>query len=154
MNLQEQIELTVMLPAYNEGATLQQLLPAINEAAASISPAYEILILDTQIAMDTEEICAKNGVRHLRRAGGNRYGDAIRTGIAQARGKYLLCTDADGSPNPGTFAACGIREKKLRYRHWLTLCVGGTHRESRHIDLDVLRGKLTFRVVFKLRAKM
>ena len=35
---------------------------------------------------DTAEICALNGVRHIRRSGGNQYGDAMRTGIAEARG--------------------------------------------------------------------
>src|ERR1700744_6233533 len=90
------VELTIMLPAYNEAAVLRDLLPTIKSAAATLTPSFEILILDTQTAMDdTEEVCALNGVRHIRRSGGNQYGDAIRTGIALARGSYLLCMDAD-----------------------------------------------------------
>jgi dolichol-phosphate mannosyltransferase len=105
-NPTDPIDLTIMLPAYNEAAALRDLLPTIKVAAAAITPNYEILILDTQTAMDdTEEVCALNGVRHVRRSGGNQFGDVIRTGIAEARGQHLLCMDADGSHSATSFAS-------------------------------------------------
>ena len=148
------LDLTVMLPAYNEAATLRDLLPTIKAAAATLTPNYEILILDTQTAMDdTAEVCAINGVRHIRRSGGNQYGDAIRTGIAEARGTHLLCMDADGSHNASYFASMWARRADFdivigsRY-------VAGGHTENPAILIwmsYILN--LTFRVVFNIRAK-
>ena len=101
--------LTVMIPSYLEAASLRELLPEVKAAAQALTPAYEILIVDTQEPMDeTAEVCAANQVRHVYRTGGNHYGDAIRTGIREARGHYLLCMDADGSHTRCTSRACGI----------------------------------------------
>ena len=148
------VELTIILPAYNEAAVLRDLLPTIKAAAAALTPSFEILILDTQTAMDdTQEVCELNGVRHIRRFGGNQYGDAIRTGIAQARGKYLLCMDADGSHSASYFASMWAQRDNSdivigsRY-------VAGGHTENPAILIwmsYVLN--LTFRIVFNIHAK-
>lgn len=151
---EDAVELTVMLPAYKEAAALRELLPTIKAAAAAITPDFEILILDTQAAMDdTEEVCALNGVRHVRRSGGNQYGDAIRTGIAEARGKYLLCMDADGSHGAQYFASMWAKREDFdivigsRY-------VAGGHTENPAILIWMSYAlNVTFRVVFKLHAK-
>jgi dolichol-phosphate mannosyltransferase len=150
----DEVELTVMLPAYNEAATLRELLPAIKVAAGALTPSFEILILDTQTAMDdTEEVCRLNGVRHVRRSGGNQYGDAIRTGIAHARGKYLLCMDADGSHSAQYFASMWAQRDNFdivigsRY-------VAGGHTENPLILIWMSYAvNLTFRVVFNIHAK-
>jgi dolichol-phosphate mannosyltransferase len=148
------VELTVMLPAYNEAATLRDLLPTIKAAAGELTPSFEILILDTQTAMDdTEEVCALNGVRHIRRSGGNQYGDAIRTGIAQARGKYVLCMDADGSHSASYFPSMWAQRDQFdivigsRY-------VAGGHTENPAILIWMSYAvNLTFRVAFNIHAK-
>jgi dolichol-phosphate mannosyltransferase len=148
------LDLTVMLPAYNEGATLRDLLPAIKAAAAVLTPSFEILIVDTQIPMDdTPSICAENDVRHLQRYGGNQYGDAIRSGIAEARGTYLLCMDADGSHSPSYFAAMWARRDAFdivigsRY-------VSGGHTENPAILIGMsYMVNLTFRMAFNIHAK-
>jgi dolichol-phosphate mannosyltransferase len=148
------LDLTVMLPAYNEGVTLRDLLPAIKAAAAVLTPSFEILIVDTQIPMDdTPSICAENDVRHLQRYGGNQYGDAIRSGIAEARGTYLLCMDADGSHSPSYFAAMWARRDAFdivigsRY-------VSGGHTENPAILIGMsYMVNLTFRMAFNIHAK-
>jgi dolichol-phosphate mannosyltransferase len=148
------VELTIMLPAYNEAATLRDLLPTIKSAAADLTPNFEILILDTQTEMDdTEEVCALNGVTHIRRSGGNQYGDAIRTGIARAQGVYLLCMDADGSHSASYFPSMWAQRENFdivigsRY-------VAGGHTENPAILIWMSYAvNLTFRVVFNLHAK-
>src|SRR5882757_7116811 len=83
------LELSVVIPSYLEAVSLRDLLPKIKIAAAALTPSFEVLIVDTEQPLDdTAEVCALNGVRHIFRYGGNNYGDAIRTGIAEARGKY------------------------------------------------------------------
>ena len=65
------ISLSIMIPAYLEGENLPFLLPKIKEAAAQLTPDYEILIVDTETDMDnTREVCAAHGVRHISRTGG------------------------------------------------------------------------------------
>jgi dolichol-phosphate mannosyltransferase len=94
------MQLSVVMPAYLEAESLRQLLPAIAAAVADLGP-YEILVVDTMAPLDdTAEICARHGARHLRRTGGNAYGDAVRTGIGHADGDFVLLMDADGSHDP------------------------------------------------------
>ena len=107
------IDLSIAIPSYREGDNLVDLLPAIKAAAAALTPRYEILILDTDPPLDhTPAVCAENGVRCVQRVGGNQYGDAVRTGITQARGEYLLSMDADGSHSPSYFASMWARRQE------------------------------------------
>jgi len=142
-----------MIPAYQEAASLRDLLPEIKAAAAALTPAYEILIIDTETAMDdTAEVCAINGVRHVRRSGGNQYGDAIRTGIAEALGAYLFVMDADGSHSPSYFASMWSERERFDIVIGSRYVMGG-HTENPAILIwmsYVLN--LTFRVAFKLPA--
>jgi dolichol-phosphate mannosyltransferase len=147
-------DLTIMVPAYNEGATLHELLPDIKAAAIVLTPNFEILIVDTQTPTDdTPQICAENGVRHLARCGGNQYGDAIRSGIAEARGTYLLCMDADGSHSPTYFASMWAQ------RNAFDIVIGSRYVAGGHTENPaILIGmsyivNLTFRIAFNLRAK-
>jgi dolichol-phosphate mannosyltransferase len=96
-----EIELSVVLPAYEEAGSLQQLLPILKQRAQGLTPSCEILVVDTQKPRDdTPALCATLGVTYLPRRGGDLYGDAVRTGMANARGQWILMMDADGSHNP------------------------------------------------------
>src|SRR5271170_2955128 len=102
------VALSIVIPCYLEAESLRTLLPAIQQNAAALTPAFEILIVDTEQPMDdTAGLCHLHGVRHLHRSGGNQYGDAVRTGIRQARGRYILSMDADGSTIPASSPQCG-----------------------------------------------
>jgi dolichol-phosphate mannosyltransferase len=148
------LDLTVMLPAYKEADTLRDLLPAIKNAVESLTPSCEILILDTQTAMDdTEQVCALNGVNHIRRSGGNQYGDAIRTGIAQARGEYLLCMDADGSHSASYFAAMWAQRESSDVVIGSRYVEGGRTENPAILIWMSYAVNLTFRVVFNIRAR-
>jgi dolichol-phosphate mannosyltransferase len=93
--------LSVVLPSYNEEENLRLLVPRIRQACAALTDAHEVIIVDTVAPMDgTPELCAEEGVVYLNRSGGNSYGDAIRTGIAAAKGRYVIFMDADGSHPP------------------------------------------------------
>lgn len=94
-------ELSIVTPAYKEGQNLEVLLPQLNEVLGAIRLSYEIIIVDTMQPMDnTPSICDKYNARYVNRSGGNNYGDAVRTGIAAAEGKYVIFMDADGSHSP------------------------------------------------------
>ena len=146
--------LTVALPAYREAENLAFLLPQIHAAAAALTPEYEVLIVDTEQPMDnTAEICAMNSVRHVCRRGGNTYGDAIRTMIADARGEYLLCMDADGSHSPQYFASMWAERERYDITIGSRYAPGG-HTENPAVLIWMSYVvNLTFRVAFSIKAK-
>lgn len=96
------MELSIILPSYAEAENLEKIIPRIKSVVESyISENYEILVIDTMEPVDdTPIICQSYGVRYIPRRGGNNYGDAIRTGIQDADGRYILIMDADGSHDP------------------------------------------------------
>lgn len=148
------LELTVMIPSYLEGESLRDLLPKVKAAAAALTPSYEVMIVDTVAPMDdTAEVCALNQVRYVQRRGGNFYGDAIRTGIAEARGTYLLCMDADGSHNPSYFASMWAKREAWE------IVIGSRYAEGGHTENPKILiwmsyvVNLTFRLAFHIAAK-
>ena len=148
------IDLTITIAAYREAENLTAMLPSIKEAAAALTPSFEVLVVDTQEPMDdTAAICAANGVRHVPRVGGNSYGDAVRTLIAEARGTYILNMDADGSHSPEYFASMWSERKRY------DITIGSRYAPGGHTDNPAVLiwmsyvVNLTFRVVFSIRAK-
>jgi dolichol-phosphate mannosyltransferase len=148
------IELTVMIPAYREAEALRALLPKIVAAASALTPAYEVLIVDTQERMDdTDDVCAIWDARHIRRRGGDQYGDAIRTGIAEARGRYILCMDADGSHNPASFASLWAERERWDIVIGSRYAPGGQTENPTILIAMSYVVNLTFRIAFKLSAR-
>ena len=93
------MELSVVLPAYKEAENLVNILPKLQKELSIIE--HEIVVVDTIEPTDnSERVCFENNVRYIRRENGNNYGDAIRTGILFAEGKYIIIMDADGSHKP------------------------------------------------------
>ena len=97
-----EIDLSVIIPAYNEAA---RILPCLTEMSASLgrrSRPYEILVVDDGsrdgTAAVVEEFRTKHpAVRLLRLARNTGKGGAIRRGIQEARGELQLIADADGA---------------------------------------------------------
>ncbi len=146
--------LTVMIPSYLEAASLRDLLPRVKAAAEALTPAYEVLIVDTQEPMDdTAAVCEAVGVRHVYRAGGNNYGDAIRTGIHQARGTYMLCMDADGSHNPTYFARMWDKREVWDIVIGSRYAKGGQTENPKHLIFMSWIVNFTFRMSFNIKAK-
>ena len=148
------LDLTVMVPSYLEAESLKQLLPRVRAAAQALTPSYEVLIVDTEQPMDdTAAVCAANGVRHIHRTGGNHYGDAIRTGIREARGTHLLCMDADGSHNPSYFASMWAKRDVWDIVIGSRYAKGGQTENPKVLIFMSWVVNFTFRVSFNIQAK-
>ena len=97
----EPIDLSIVLPAYEEAENLDLILPRLREIAGQLVSRYEILVVDTEQPRDsTPEVCTRHGVTYVPRQGGSLYGHAVKTGIARSMGERVLFMDADGSHNP------------------------------------------------------
>lgn len=95
------VMLSVVMPAYQEEENLRVLLPRVADALNSLAVTHEIVVVDTTTPLDsTREVCAQMNARYLPRVGGNTFGDAVRTGIAAARGEHVIFMDSDGSHSP------------------------------------------------------
>ena len=95
------IDLSIVLPAYEEAENLDLVLPRLREIAGRLAPRFEILVIDTEQPRDaTPDVCLKHGATYVPRQGGSLYGHAVRTGIARSLGSHVLFMDADGSHNP------------------------------------------------------
>ncbi|MBF0308651.1 MAG: glycosyltransferase [Magnetococcales bacterium] len=120
--------LSVVIPAYQEGANLAILLPRLIETLRSLGQSYEILIVDTETPLDdTPAICgryAADGVRCLPRREGPSFGSAVRTGINASTGEFVVCMDGDGSHDPEF-----IREL-YRHRHEAHVIVASRYTEG------------------------
>jgi len=101
MIIEKVIMVSIVLPAYQEEENLRILLPRISEQLSLINAFKEVLVIDTRVPLDdTQTVCEKFGARLVPRRHGDNYGDAVRTGIAESKGKYVIFMDADGSHSP------------------------------------------------------
>ena len=93
--------ISVVIPAYQEEENLRIILPRLKQTLSTLPFGSEIIVVDTMQEMDNaKEVCTLHGADYVNREQGNNYGDAIRTGIKIAKGKYTICMDADGSHTP------------------------------------------------------
>lgn len=93
--------LSVVLPAYQEEENLRLLLPRIISELIAMQVAYEILVIDSREPLDdSRKVCDLMGARLIPRQNGDAYGDAVRTGICNAQGEFVVFMDADGSHSP------------------------------------------------------
>lgn len=150
------MEISVILPAYKEAENLKMLLPKMKEQLNCLGVEYEILAIDTIKAMDdTKEVCDKEKIRYINREGGNNYGDAIRTGIDKAAGKYIVYMDADGSHNPADI----LRMYKTITKHKSDVVIGSRYMKDGKTDNNFILVamsyvlNLTYRLVFNLNVK-
>ena len=100
----QQIQLTVLLPAFNEEEAIERVLAEIVDALADEPIRYEIVVVDDASTDRTAERaerfsadCWQCAVRVIRSPENRGAGAARRTGIRQARGEIVVMLDADGS---------------------------------------------------------
>jgi len=89
-------DLSIILPAKNEAANLQKLLPQIRK----FYPQSEIVVVDDGSSDATAQICASYDVRLIRHPYSLGNGAAIKTGARAASGKILVFLDADCQHRP------------------------------------------------------
>jgi len=99
-------ELSILMPAYNEQATIERAIERVLETDAL--QGYELVVIDNGSRDRTTEILAggrwPSHVRTLRIEKNKGKGDAIRAGLREVRGKYTGILDADLEYNPSDLA--------------------------------------------------
>lgn len=88
--------ITVVIPAYNEGYGIAQIIMEVR----SQLPDAEILVVDDASQDDTADQARKAGARVIRHPINKGNGAAVKTGLREATGEVVLLMDADGQMDP------------------------------------------------------
>jgi len=96
------IYLSVLIPAYNEESRLPQTLDSTFKFLDTKEYTYEVIVIDDGSVDKTAELAKSNPnfpdklklIRHSYNSG---KGYAIKIGVQNARGEYIIYVDADGA---------------------------------------------------------
>src|SRR5262249_41232010 len=87
---------SVIIPAFNEGPSIGTVITALREAA----PWQEIILVDDGSSDDTAERARAAGAIVVHHPYNKGNGAAVKSGIRQATGEFVLVMDADGQHQP------------------------------------------------------
>ena len=93
--------LTIIMPVYNEGATLRDALDVLSRS--DVGTDFEVLLVDDGSDDGAVDAISDEAVRVLRHDRNRGKGAAIRTGIEAARGSLITVLDADLEYNPADY---------------------------------------------------
>ncbi|MAE60949.1 MAG: glycosyl transferase family 2 [Planctomycetaceae bacterium] len=90
-------ELSIVIPAYNEGPHIGEVLGELATLLREHDLAAEIIVVDDGSSDDTGAAALRAGARVLRHRRNRGYGASLKTGIRAARHDRVAITDADGT---------------------------------------------------------
>lgn len=90
------LDVTILMPCLNEAETLPGCIAEAMDAIATATCSGEVLIADNGSTDGSMALATQAGARVVA-VSDRGYGNALRSGIAVARGRFVLMGDADGS---------------------------------------------------------
>src|SRR4030095_5199723 len=87
---------SVVIPAFNEATAIASVVTGLRDAAAW----REILVIDDGSNDDTAARAQAAGARVVRHPYNKGNGAAVKTGIRESDGRFILILDADGQHQP------------------------------------------------------
>jgi dolichyl-phosphate beta-glucosyltransferase len=101
---------SVILPAYNEAPTIERAVRETADVFRGFGRPFEIIVVDDGSSDKTAEIVERlvrevDCLKLLRHETNRGKGEAVRTGVMNAAGEYILFADADLATHPSEAAA-------------------------------------------------
>jgi polyisoprenyl-phosphate glycosyltransferase len=143
---EQQIEVSVVMPAYEEEEAIGPVIDAIKAAMTTTRYAYEILVVDDGSTDKTVEVARARRVRVQQHPDNRGSGAARKTGLLLAKGDIIVMIDADG-----TYPAEAIPQL-LEYFPMYDQVVGarqtekGTHRFLRTLAKESVKALASYLV--------
>lgn len=98
MNNDKKYEISVIIPAYNEEASIADTLVQINKVLSDKD--FEIIVVDDGSSDETAKIAVEHNCHVLKHESNKGYGASLKSGIRLAKSENIAITDADGTyPN-------------------------------------------------------
>ena len=91
---------SIVIPAFNEAASLRSLVAALLGAATW----HEVMVIDDGSTDATADEASAAGARVIRHPYNKGNGAAVKTGVREATGRFILIVDADGQHRPADAA--------------------------------------------------
>jgi glycosyltransferase involved in cell wall biosynthesis len=89
------IDVSIIIPAYNEGNAIGETLADLFSTIESSTRAYEVIVIDDGSSDNTAEIAEKGGARVIRHRQNKGYGAALKTGVLVSNADIVVFYDAD-----------------------------------------------------------
>ena len=100
------IELSVIIPAYNESASVTNSLTAVSGYLKTLGISYELMVVDDgSTDMTAQQVNAFGGIKLISYPDNRGKGFAVNQGMAAARGRFCLFMDMDLSTDLNEIAA-------------------------------------------------
>ena len=105
-----EIELSVVVPVFNERDALPELLAEIERACDSIARSWEVIFVDDGSTDGTAELLSelvadRRGIRSVRLRRNFGKSAALSAGFEQSSGEVVVTIDGDGQDDPGEITA-------------------------------------------------
>ena len=94
--VQDRIEVSVVIPCLNEAQTIASCVDRALAALKEMKISGEVIVADNGSTDGSSAIAERHGARVVK-ADVKGYGSALRTGIQNASGEFVILGDADGS---------------------------------------------------------
>jgi glycosyltransferase involved in cell wall biosynthesis len=93
-------EISVIIPLFNEVDALPSVINRLRPVLEGMKRLYEIIVVDDGSDDGTKDVLHSAGVRVITHPYNMGNGAAVKTGIRQARGRFLILMDGDGQHAP------------------------------------------------------
>ena len=117
----KKVEVTVLLPAYNEENIIGETVKSIRR----LYPDYEVLVIDDGSTDSTMQVAIDAGANVWPHPYNIGNGAAIKSGLRLAKGEWIVMMDADGQHNPEDIA------RLVEYKDQFDMVIGARTKKSK-----------------------
>jgi glycosyltransferase involved in cell wall biosynthesis len=98
-------KISVVIPAFNEEASIGFVLDGVHTVLKSMNLPYEIIVVDDGSLDRTKEVAKARNVILIENGKNRGKGHALKRGLIQTKGELVVTMDADGSHKPKDISA-------------------------------------------------